>query len=212
MCGPSIEARISRTGGHQPTAEQVDSEYCTAKPPETPTRGRACALYVPSHPSGGVWKGYVCNNGASRYQGSRDPESYRTTVPPRIGASNSLSWRDCYLNGTIPTELGYLSELTRLTLSTNKLTGTIPTELGRLSELTELELSNNALNGTNSAELGLLSDLAVLYLFFNRLTGTIPTEFGLLSNLGSLPVNSLFLTGTVPSLDLSTAERLRRVG
>jgi Leucine-rich repeat (LRR) protein len=47
------------------------------------------------------------------------------------GSSNNLT-------GTIPTELGNLSNLTRLYLSSNELTGTIPTELGNLSNLTTL--------------------------------------------------------------------------
>ena len=42
------------------------------------------------------------------------------------------------MSGTIPTDLGLLSELTYLDLSYNDLTGTIPTELGLLSELMSL--------------------------------------------------------------------------
>lgn len=52
------------------------------------------------------------------------------------------------LNGTIPTILGLLTELTFLHLIDNKnLSGTIPTELGLLTKLTNLRLHQNRLTG-----------------------------------------------------------------
>ena len=49
--------------------------------------------------------------------------------------------------GEIPSELGGLSNLTRLDLFSNQLTGEIPSELGNLSNLTHLWLSDNQLTG-----------------------------------------------------------------
>ena len=51
------------------------------------------------------------------------------------------------LTGTVPTELGSLSELTHLDLSDNSLTGDIPRKLGRLDNLEEVRLSGNSLTG-----------------------------------------------------------------
>ena len=51
------------------------------------------------------------------------------------------------LTGSMPAELGSLTELTKLDLSANSLTGEIPRELGRLSNLTEARLSGNSLTG-----------------------------------------------------------------
>jgi Leucine-rich repeat (LRR) protein len=46
-----------------------------------------------------------------------------------LGLSRNL------LTGTIPTELGKLTNLRMLSLSGNQLTGTIPSELGKLNNL-----------------------------------------------------------------------------
>ncbi len=51
------------------------------------------------------------------------------------------------LTGTIPPELGDLSELTHLNLRSNSLTGGIPRELGDLSNLRQVLLSGNSLAG-----------------------------------------------------------------
>ena len=51
------------------------------------------------------------------------------------------------LTGTIPADLGSLSELTHLDLSDNSFTGDIPSELGHLDNLEEVRLSDNSLTG-----------------------------------------------------------------
>ena len=56
----------------------------------------------------------------------------------------------------------------------NQLTGSIPPELGDLSNLTWLSLGDNQLTGTIPSELGNLSNLAGLFLRENQLTGCIP--------------------------------------
>jgi hypothetical protein len=47
------------------------------------------------------------------------------------------------LTGTLPPELGDLSELTRLILDSNQLGGSLPPELGDLGEMTILSLWGN---------------------------------------------------------------------
>ncbi|KAK3242307.1 hypothetical protein CYMTET_47995 [Cymbomonas tetramitiformis] len=47
----------------------------------------------------------------------------------------SLDMGDNSLTGTLPTELGNLTDLTHLSFADNRLTGTVPTELGRLTLL-----------------------------------------------------------------------------
>ena len=150
-------------------------------------------MYLPISPVG-FGKEDVCNNGASRYPGSRDPESCLTTVPPRVGTSNSLSWRDCYLNGTIPTELGsvrayeadlsrWASTLTSLDLGMNFLTGVQTSALVQLTHLDHWDLGGNNLRGVNVAELFLLSHLTHLDVSFSACVGTVPSELAQLTGL-----------------------------
>ena len=68
------------------------------------------------------------------------------------------------LEGTIPTELGQLTALTRLRFGSNDLVGSIPTELGNLGWLYILRLESNGLVGSIPFELGRLSGVAIISL------------------------------------------------
>ena len=103
------------------------------------------------------------------------------------------------LTGSIPSELGQLSQLLALELDFNQLTGSIPSELAQLSQLQDLDIDNNQLTGSIPHELGQLSQLKWLYLDNNQLTGKIPSELGQLSQLQELKLYSNQLTGAIPS-------------
>ena len=109
------------------------------------------------------------------------------------------------LTGTIPSELGSLTNLRSLHLSANGLTGSIPAELGSLANLETLELSNNELMGSIPEELGLLGNLRSLDLSDNDLMGPIPEELGLLglANLESLALSNNPESSTYDWVDTS---------
>ena len=109
-----------------------------------------------------------------------------------------LSLNNFGLAGTIPEDLGDLSNPRELVLSNNALTGEIPEELGDLSRLESLNLSGNSLTGEIPEELGDLSRLESLNLSGNALTGEIPEWLGDLSNLRGLILSSTQLTGEIP--------------
>ncbi|MBC6422793.1 MAG: putative Ig domain-containing protein, partial [Hormoscilla sp. SP12CHS1] len=71
--------------------------------------------------------------------------------------------------------------VTEIELNDNDLSGTLPSELGDLSNLFELYLNDNDLSGTLPSELGDLSNLQYLYLYDNSLSGTIPNSINALS-------------------------------
>ena len=103
------------------------------------------------------------------------------------------------LSGTLPGELGLMSELEILWLHRNELTGSIPPELGDLASLNSLALIYNQLTGGIPPELGDLVSLEWLYLAYNDLTGEIPPELGNLVSLERLLLSSNSLTGVIPS-------------
>mmetsp|Transcript_21265 Transcript_21265/g.52383 ORF Transcript_21265/g.52383 Transcript_21265/m.52383 type:complete len:117 (-) Transcript_21265:144-494(-) len=66
------------------------------------------------------------------------------------------------LNGTLPTEMGFLSALTSLDLSENDFSSRIATQMGRLSNLKDLKLNDNEFAGGIPTELYQLSNLVSL--------------------------------------------------
>ena len=59
-------------------------------------------------------------------------------------------------------------------LDRNQLTGEIPSEIGNLTNLTRLSLNRNQLTGSIPPEIGNLTNLTLLSLYDNQLTGEIP--------------------------------------
>jgi hypothetical protein len=131
---------------------------------------------------------------------------YGITVESDHVTQIDLRWNG--LTGTIPIELGNLSNLTGLILWTNFLSGSIPSELGNLSNLETLELDSNYLIGSIPPELGNLSSLKYLVLYANQLTGSIPPELENLSNLEYLVLFANDLSGSIPP-ELGNLSNLR---
>jgi gliding motility-associated-like protein len=124
------------------------------------------------------------------------------TLPTQLGSLTELTSLDLAYNkiiGTIPSQLGNLSKLVFLNLSNLQLTGSIPPELGNLNSLLVLLLNNNQLSGTIPTQLGNLSLVNQINLTFNQLTGTIPSALGSLPNLAELLLDNNQLTGTIPA-------------
>jgi Leucine-rich repeat (LRR) protein len=122
-----------------------------------------------------------------------------TVVNDHVTVISLGEWPDGNnLIGTIPAEIGNLSQLMSLILSYNQLSGSIPPGLGNLNNLSHLALNDNQLSGNIPPELGNLYSLRTLYMSYNQLTGTIPPELGNLSHLLGLSFWYNQLSGTIP--------------
>ncbi len=127
------------------------------------------------------------------------------------GRVTKLILLDNELSGTIPAELGNLTNLQVLAIAINGLSGTIPAELGNLTNLQYLDLRLTGLSGPIPAELGNLTNLQELLLSFNQqLSGPIPAELGNLTNLQVLDLTDIGLTGQVPA-ELGKLTNLREL-
>ena len=130
-----------------------------------------------------------------------------------VSCSGRQVWQvvldDNNLTGSIPAELGDLTNLATLLLGKNNLTGPIPVELGNLTALITLVLRSNDLTGPIPVELANLTALITLWLQDNNLTGPIPVELGNLTNLDGFLLNSGRATEGRRTLPLSHSEVLR---
>jgi len=110
-------------------------------------------------------------------------------------------------NVEIPSEIGYLSELTVLSLSENKLIGEIPNEIGMLSELKKLDLSKNSLTGSIPKSIVNLYKLTNIDLSNNRLTEIIP-EIPNKAKLVELKLNDNLFIGPTPVISSNVYKKL----
>ena len=123
------------------------------------------------------------------------------SIPPELGALTQLlvlELIDNDLKGPIPSELEHLANLNFMKLRHNKLSGPIPPELGNLPSLESLDLGANELTGAIPAELARLTRLRRLWLDSNRLTGPILPELGGMTELRELTLTGNELSGSIP--------------
>jgi hypothetical protein len=78
------------------------------------------------------------------------------------------------VTGTIPTEIGLLTNLASMSITNSSLVGSIPSQLGDLDGLRRLWLYSNALTGNIPPQLDILDELQVLELHHNQLDGAMP--------------------------------------
>jgi photosystem II stability/assembly factor-like uncharacterized protein len=116
------------------------------------------------------------------------------------GSVTGINLSSNHLAGTIPVELGDLTNLVGLNLSVNQLAGPIPGALGGLSNLNSLYLHMNRLSGSFPSELGDLSSLSNLLVTYNHLVGEIPANIINLPGLSLIDINYNALSTTDPAV------------
>jgi len=141
--------------------------------------------------SNGSCEGHVVEN-CIRGKGC----GYGTTDNCNCGGSLYLYQKE--LSGTLPSLLGYCTNLQYLYFGHNELRGTLPTEWSQLQNVWYLHLSYNQLTGTLPSQWSQMKSLENIYGSNNQLSGTLPSSWQSLQNLSMLSLHSNQLHGTVP--------------
>ena len=90
------------------------------------------------------------------------------------GMVSEINMARLSLNGSLPTELGLLSSVTKIDLGENQVIGSIPDDLYRLTNLQFLYMESNQLTGTLSELIDNTRALEAIFLSNNQLSGPLP--------------------------------------
>ena len=104
------------------------------------------------------------------------------------------------LNGTLPSEFGYLSNLTDLTILKNPyLIGTVPSSFSMLTNLHRLRLVNNGLEGPwNEGIAENMTNLIDLNLNYNSFNTTLPLDIAGVKSIKTLSLAGNKFHGQIP--------------
>jgi hypothetical protein len=184
-----VKGDASACGSTVEVLDLVDDPRCS--PPE-----RSALLSLFEATGGRDWRKNAGWVEAAQGQESNDPcVDHWDGVQCRDGHVITLRLDNSRLRGTIPPNLGALTELAVLDLSLNQLSGTLPSQLGDLEKLQQLELKVNGLEGTLPAALHMCSMLECVSIARNGLGGSIPEEWAALGRLRRLFASHNSLAG-----------------
>lgn len=101
-------------------------------------------------------------------------------------------------HGTIPEEIGDLSELRILIMSGGTLCGPIPESIGKLKHLFYLTIADNYISGPIPESIGNLTELEYLKISHTKNEGPIPESLGNLTKLERLEISCTNVSGEIP--------------
>ncbi|NCC10656.1 MAG: hypothetical protein EOM31_09175 [Bacteroidia bacterium] len=96
-----------------------------------------------------------------------------------------LSLLSFNLEGSLPNEIGWLTEVVKIKVQKNKLSGPLPNSINRLTNLTHLYLSSNQFTG-EFPDIPALQKLMWIECDFCRFEGEFPASFSMLPKLTTL--------------------------
>ncbi|CAN6803759.1 unnamed protein product [Brassica oleracea] len=103
------------------------------------------------------------------------------------------------LNGSLPKEFAGLPLLQEIALEFNQISGKLPPDLGNLSNIDRMLLSSNYLTGDIPSTFSKLTTLTDFRISDNQFTGTIPDLIQNWTELGKLVIQASGLAGPIPS-------------
>ncbi|KAM0029560.1 putative protein kinase RLK-Pelle-LRR-XI-1 family [Helianthus debilis subsp. tardiflorus] len=149
-----------------------------------------------------TWSHIVCNEAGSvieisfnDYYLQGDLRSLDFTSFPNL---ERFSIEYCYFEGSIPEQIGLLSNLTHLSLQGNRLTGNLPVSLTNLTHLKYFNISRNNFTGNLPVSFTNLIRLEYLDLSGNNSNGNLPVSFTNLNHLIHLDLSRNNFCGNLP--------------
>ncbi|RWR75584.1 putative LRR receptor-like serine/threonine-protein kinase isoform X2 [Cinnamomum micranthum f. kanehirae] len=131
------------------------------------------------------------------------------TIPPSLFnvSLRGLNIGDNQISGTIPSQIGHLSDLNALILNGNHIDGEVPLEFCQLTKLHFLDLAANNLSGPIPSCFN-LTNLEYVHLEKNAFSGSIPSALSRSSSLISFNIAYNNIIGAIPSF-ISRLSELR---
>ncbi|KAL8253115.1 hypothetical protein R6Q59_036808 [Mikania micrantha] len=123
------------------------------------------------------------------------------SIPKEIGELTNLRLlllNGNQLTGSLPEEIGYLPNLDRIQIDQNHINGGIPKSFANLNMTKHLHMNNNSLSGQIPPELSRLPSLVHLLLDNNNLSGYLPPQLSELPKLLILQLDNNHFEGTIP--------------
>ncbi|KAK1265779.1 putative LRR receptor-like serine/threonine-protein kinase [Acorus gramineus] len=112
--------------------------------------------------------------------------------------------------GAIPSDIGFLYNLTILELSGNDISGTVPPSFTNLTNLARLDLSKNRISGEVDTLFSLFNNgISFIHLASNNLTGHLPSSIGRYANLEDLDLSYNQINGSIPPQLINLQNLLR---
>ncbi|XP_051203285.1 receptor protein kinase-like protein ZAR1 [Lolium perenne] len=164
------------------------------------------ATWRDADPDACGWTGVTCADGsggrvAAVELANLSLAGYLPSELSLLSELTTLSLPSNRLSGQIPVAISALQKLTTLDLAHNLLSGQVPAGIGRLAALARLDLSSNQLNGTLPPAIAGLPRLSgVLNLSYNHFAGGIPPDFGAIPVAVSLDLRGNDLAGEIPQV------------
>ncbi|XP_059646334.1 receptor protein kinase-like protein ZAR1 [Cornus florida] len=150
------------------------------------------------------WAGIACDRDHRVTGISLSNKSFTGYIPSELGLLVSLRRLTLSHNNfskLIPSRLFNATNLLSLDLSHNALAGSIPHQITTLQILTHLDLSSNLLNGSLPEDLSNLTQLTgTLNLSYNHFSGEVPPSYGQFPVMVSLDLRHNNLTGKIPQV------------
>jgi len=146
---------------------------------ETPSLPQNWDMNGPMDPCGIQWIGVSCSAQSSITSLHLDNFGIVGHLPSALGDLVHLQYLNLsgnpQLRGSIPQEMGHLTNLVKIDLSHCNLSGTIPLHLHTLTSLELMDLSQNSLSGRVPDFLVSLPKLTHLNLSYNQFDATVST-------------------------------------